>query len=451
MEGRPAKQYTAWRLQVFANKFGNIYCRVMYTPLAEQLRPKDLSEIVGQEQLLGAEGFITSIIKTGRPLSILLWGPPGTGKTSIARLYAKAFSLPFRTISAIFSGIADLRKIVKEAEEMPLLHKSSLLLFVDEIHRFNKAQQDAFLPFVESGRLILVGSTVENPSFYLNDALLSRMRVLKLNALDAESLELLIQRYESAKGPLKLDPDARQYLVQLAHGDGRYLFNLIENIQAIPQEDHPLKIETLQKYLQERAPLFDKNKDQHYNLISALHKSVRGSDPDASLYWLSRILAGGEEPLFIARRLIRMASEDIGLADPQALTLAIAARDAYEMLGSPEGELALAQVTVYLALAPKSNAIYVAYGEAKEAASLTNHLNPPSIILNAPTRLMKQMGYGREYIYDHDTEAAFSGQNYFPDEIERASFYHPVERGFEREMVKRMAYFKKLRAPKKGS
>jgi putative ATPase len=422
----------------------------MYTPLAEQLRPKDLSEIVGQEHLLGKDGFITSIIKTGRPLSILLWGPPGTGKTSIARVYAQAFSLPFRTISAIFSGIADLKKIIKDSEETPLFHKSSILLFVDEIHRFNKAQQDAFLPFLESGRLILVGSTVENPSFYLNDALLSRMRVLKLNALDAESLELLIRRYEANKGLLNVDQEVRQYLIQLAHGDGRYLFNLIENIQTI-QQDHPMNIAELQDYLQVRAPLFDKNKDQHYNLISALHKSVRGSDPDASLYWLSRILAGGEEPLFIARRLIRMASEDIGLADPQALPLAIAARDAYEMLGSPEGELALAQVTVYLALAPKSNAIYVAFGKAKEAASVTNHLNPPAIILNAPTRLMKQMGYGRGYIYDHETEEAFSGQDYFPKEMGRVSFYHPPARGFEREMVKRIEYFKKLRAKRKNN
>ncbi|MBA3958138.1 MAG: replication-associated recombination protein A [Parachlamydiaceae bacterium] len=418
----------------------------MTVPLAEQLRPKALSEVVGQDHLLGPEGFITSVIRTGKPLSIILWGPPGSGKTSIARLYAKAFSMRFETISAIFSGIADLKKILKEPEEQPIFG-TSILLFVDEIHRFNKAQQDAFLPFLESGRLVLVGSTVENPSFYLNDALLSRVRVLKLNALDNLALEQLLERFEKKKGSLNLSEEARHYIIALAHGDGRYMFNLVENIQGVPA-GHELSLAELEKVLQARAPLFDKGNDQHYNMISALHKSVRGSDPDASLYWLARILGGGEEPLFVARRLIRMAAEDIGLADPQALPLAVAARDTYEMLGSPEGELALAEVVVYLALAPKSNAIYTAFKAAQGAASETNHLNPPSIILNAPTRLMRSMGYGKGYMYDHDTPEGFSGQNYFPDEMSRQTFYEPVERGFERELKKRKEYFERLRKQK---
>jgi putative ATPase len=415
----------------------------MEVPLSEQLRPKSLNEIIGQDHLVGKNGFITSVINRGKPLSIILWGPPGSGKTSIARLYAKAFSLHFETISAVFSGVADLKKLLKNAEETPLFTQS-ILLFVDEIHRFNKAQQDAFLPYLENGRLILVGATVENPSFYLNNALLSRMRVLKLNPLTEENLESLLKRYEGLKGNLNLDKEARQYLIHLAQGDGRYIFNLIENIQGVPSTA-PLTVRELENLFQKKSPLFDKNTDQHYNLISALHKSVRGSDPDASLYWFARILNGGEEPLFIARRLIRMATEDVGLADPQALQLAIAARDAYEMLGSPEGELALAQVVVYLALAPKSNAIYTAYQKATAAAAETGHLDPPYIILNAPTKLMRDAGYGKGYIYDHDTPEAFSGQNYLPESMERTEFYSPVERGFEREMKKRIKYFKNLR------
>lgn len=416
----------------------------MLIPLAEQLRPKNLSEIVGQDHLLGSNGLIPSIIKTGVPLSIILWGPPGSGKTSIARLYAKAFSMRFTSISAIFSGIADLRKILTDVEETPLFGQS-ILLFVDEIHRFNKAQQDAFLPFLENGKLILVGSTVENPSFYLNDALLSRVRVLKLNALSDEDLEILLKRYESFKGVLNLDADARNYIKLLAHGDGRYLYNLIENLTGLLGSE-PITLASLENFLQSKPALFDKGADQHYNLISALHKSVRGSDPDASIYWFSRMVNGGEDPLFIARRLIRMASEDIGLADPQALMMAIAARDAYEMLGSPEGELALAQVVIYLALSPKSNAVYTAFNHAKEIASETNHLSPPTIILNAPTKLMKKMGYGKGYIYDHETSFGFSGQNYFPKEMKRTDFYHPVNRGFEREMKKRIDYFNKIRS-----
>ncbi len=415
----------------------------MELPLSERLRPKSLNEIVGQDQLVGKCGFITTLIQRGKPLSILLWGPPGSGKTSIALLYAKAFSLPFETISATFSGVSDLRKLVKDGENSPLFRRS-ILLFVDEIHRFNKAQQDAFLPYLENGQFILVGATVENPSFYLNNALLSRMRVLKLNSLADEHLEKLIERYEQVNGKLNIDVEGRRYLIHLSHGDGRYIFNLIENIEGISVKE-PLGCSELEHLFQKKSPIFDKSTDHHYNLISALHKSVRGSDPDASLYWFARILNGGEEPLFIARRLIRMAVEDIGLADNNALPLAIAARDAYEMLGSPEGELALAQVVVYLALAPKSNSLYTAYKQATVAAINTSHLDPPYIILNAPTKMMKTIGYGKGYIYDHDTPEAFSGQNYFPDGMKREEFYHPVERGFEREMKKRIDYFKKLR------
>jgi len=415
----------------------------MEQPLSEQLRPQHLKEIVGQEHLVGPKGFLTRVMERGKPLSILLWGPPGSGKTSIARLYAKAFSLPFETMSAVFSGIGDLKRLVKETEDLPLFRRS-ILLFVDEIHRFNKAQQDAFLPYLENGQLVLVGATAENPSFYLNHALLSRLRVVKLNALTEEHLEQLLVRYETIRGPLPLNQEGRDYVVRLAQGDGRYIFNLLENLQGIATA-HPLGPQDLESLVQKRAPLFDKATDQHYNLISALHKSVRGSDPDASLYWLARMLNGGEEPLFLARRLIRMAVEDIGLADPQALTIAMAARDAYEMLGSPEGDLALAEAVVYLALAPKSYAVYKAYQKAQDIASTTSHLDPPAIILNAPTQLMSRMGYGKGYCYDHDTPHAFSGQNYFPDQLERQAFYHPVERGFEREMKKRMQYFTRLR------
>jgi putative ATPase len=414
-------------------------------PLAEELRPQSLGEIVGQNHLFGEHGIITRAIQAATPLSLILWGPPGCGKTSIARLYAKAFNLHFTSMSAIFSGIADIKKVIKETEDNPLFSKRTIL-FVDEIHRFNKAQQDAFLPYVEDGTLILVGATAENPSFHLNPALLSRLRVLPLYPLDAQSLELLIQRYEAHFSPLLITPEARQLLIAWSQGDGRYLYNLIENLRNAPSSDL-LDENKLRALLQKRAPLFDKE-EQHYNLISALHKSVRGSDPDATLYWLARMLEGGEEPLFLARRLIRMAIEDIGLADPQALPLAIAARDAYEMLGSPEGELALAEVAVYLALAPKSNAIYIAFQQARQVASDTGHLPPPPTILNAPTALMKKMGYGKDYQYDHDTPEAFSGQDYFPTKLNKEIFYRPVERGFEREMKKRLAYFQQLREKK---
>lgn len=417
-------------------------------PLAEALRPQSLQEIVGQDHLLGPNGLITRAVEAGTPLSIILWGPPGSGKTSIARLYAKAFHLHFVSISAIFSGIADIKKIVKEAQEKPLFQQKTLL-FVDEIHRFNKAQQDAFLPYVEDGTLILVGATAENPSFHLNSALLSRVRVLPLYPLDSVNLETLIQRYEARFSPLPLQPEARQLLIAWAQGDGRYLYNLIENMRSLPPIETNLTEEELSQILHKRAPLFDRAGDQHHQLISALHKSVRGSDPDAALYWLTRMLEGGEDPLFLARRLIRMAVEDIGLADPQALPLAIAARDAYEMLGSPEGELALAEITVYLALAPKSYATYKAFNEARALAASTTHLAPPSIIVNAPTTTMKKLGYGKGYIYDQELPDAFSGQDYFPSGIkQRPEFYHPVERGFEREMKKRLDYFKQLREKK---
>lgn len=412
-------------------------------PLADQLRPNTLDDIVGQDHILGNDGFIRSTIKSEKPLSIILWGPPGCGKTSLARLYAKAFSMDFRNLNAIFSGVADLKKIVKEVKETPLFSKGTVL-FVDEIHRFNKAQQDAFLPFIEDGTIVLVGATAENPSFYLNDALLSRVTVLKLNSLDDSSLEKILVRCEEVKGTLSLTKEGRSYLSQLAQGDGRYLLNLVENLQTRQSTD-TLDVKEIQEFLQKRPSLFDRDGDQHYNLISALHKSIRGSDPDAALYWFARMLEGGEDPLYLSRRLIRMAAEDIGLADPQALPLAIAARDSYKMLGSPEGELALAQVVVYLALAPKSNAVYMAYKKARMLASKTSQKDPPKHILNAPTRLMKELDYGKGYNYDHDTKSGFSGQHYFPEGMERPSLYEPVERGFEREMKKRLAYFSKLR------
>lgn len=415
----------------------------MNQPLADQLRPQTLEEIVGQVDVLGVGGFIPSTIAAKKPLSMILWGPPGCGKTSIARLYAKAFTMDFRSLSAIFSGVADLKKIVKHIKETPLLSKGTTL-FVDEIHRFNKAQQDAFLPFIEDGTIVLIGATAENPSFYLNDALLSRVTVLQLKSLEANALRQILERCEKIKGPLSLTPEAKSYLYQLAQGDGRYLLNLIETIQTKKTET-PLNPEDLQQFLQKRPPLFDRASDQHYNIISALHKSIRGSDPNSSLYWFARMLEGGEDPLYIARRLIRIASEDIGLADPQALQLAMAAKGAYEMLGTPEGELALAEVVVYLALAPKSNAIYTAYKEARALASKTSQYGPPPHILNAPTPLMKRMNHGKGYAYDHDTPQGFSGQNYAPDGVEIPSFYKPVERGFEREMKKRLEYFSRLR------
>jgi putative ATPase len=413
-------------------------------PLAEQLRPHTLTEISGQDHLIGSDGLITRIIEGKRPLSILLWGPPGSGKTTIARLYAKAFNAEFIAFSAIFHGTADLKKLIEENKKNPLF-QTQKIIFVDEIHRFNKAQQDAFLPFIEDGTFILVGATTENPSFALNNALLSRLRVLTLRSLSETALEQIVARYEKTFSPLPLTPHARTVLVQLAQGDGRHLLNMIENLQ---NTTTTLDTPHLLKFVQRRSALYDKHEEGHHNLISALHKSVRGSDPDAALYWLARMLEGGEAPEYIARRMVRMAVEDIGLADPEALSITLNAWRAFDQLGSPEGELALAQAIIYLALAPKSNAAYTAFSEAKQLASETTHLNPPAIILNAPTALMRELGYGKGYAYDHDTPDAFSGQNYFPDGMPRPSFYKPAPRGFEREMDKRLAYFSRLRSQK---
>ncbi len=416
-----------------------------YVPLSERLRPSKIDEIAGQEHLVGSNGYISRLIKSGHPLSLLLFGPPGCGKTTIARLYASAFNLPFVVLSAVFNSSSELKKILKEGHENPLFSRQTLL-FVDEIHRFNRAQQDIFLPFLEDGSIVLVGATTENPSFALNNALLSRLRVLTLDYLSPESLEKILGRYESQHRPLHLTQQARGHLIAQSQGDGRHLLNLLESLEPLPQTGPLLDIDDLTPLLQKKPALYDKDKEGHYNLISALHKSVRGSDPDAALYWFSRMLEGGEDPLFIARRLIRMASEDIGLAEPSALSLTLAAYDAYRRLGSPEGELALAEAVLFLALSPKSNAVYTAFGKAKEAAAKTGHLSPPKHILNAPTRLMKEMGYGKGYIYDPDAPGGFSGQRYFPDEMPPASFYAPVERGFEREMKKRLEYFAKLRS-----
>ncbi|MBS0650207.1 MAG: replication-associated recombination protein A [Verrucomicrobia bacterium] len=419
----------------------------MNIPLSEQLRPKSLADIVGQDHLLGKDGLITKIVQNGKPLSLLLFGPPGCGKTTIARLYAQAFKARFVPFSAVFHGTAELKNLIKEVQSHPLLNQQ-LILFIDEIHRFNKAQQDLFLPFVEDGTIVLIGATTENPSFSVNNALLSRLRVLNLKHLDEGALDKIIHRFETAFKKLNLPEEGRRYLIQLAQGDGRHLLNMLENLQTEAIDTKELDVPHLQQLLQKRAALYDKTGEGHYNLISALHKSVRGSDPQASLYWLARMLEGGEDPQFICRRVIRMANEDVGLADPQASQVAINAWQTYSQLGSPEGELAIAQAVVYLALAPKSNAIYTAFSQAKALAKQTSHLSPPKIILNAPTELMKQMEYGKGYLYDHDEPQGFSGQNYFPDEIERTEFYRPVERGFEREMKKRIDYFQKLRENK---
>ena len=415
-------------------------------PLADKLRPSKLSDVVGQDHLVGPEGTLTRMLASGRIPSIILWGPPGTGKTTIARLLAGETGLIFEQMSAIFSGVADLKKAFEQAR-MRREQGRSTLLFVDEIHRFNKSQQDSFLPYVEDGTITLVGATTENPSFELNGALLSRAQVLVLNRLDEEALSALVGRAEMfERRPLPLDIDARASLLSLADGDGRYFLNLIEEIFAsVPEGGASLNSEALGKAVSKRLPLYDKAADGHYNLVSALHKSVRGSDPDAALYYLARMLTAGEDPLFIARRLVRMANEDIGLADPQAVKQALAAKDVYDFLGSPEGELALAQATVYLATAPKSNALYTAFKAAMNAAKETGSVAPPKIILNAPTKLMKQQEYGSGYQYDHDQPEAFSGQNYFPDSLGRQEFYQPVERGFEREVKKRLEYWTKLR------
>ncbi|MBO6561750.1 MAG: replication-associated recombination protein A [Nisaea sp.] len=418
-------------------------------PLADRLRPQTLSEVVGQDHLLGPEAPLGRMMARGRVASILLWGPPGCGKTTIARLLADGTDMEFEPLSAVFSGVADLRKVFERAKERRQMGRGTLL-FIDEIHRFNRAQQDGFLPYVEDGTVVLVGATTENPSFELNAALLSRCQVLVLRRLDDAAFDKLLARAEEIEGrKLPLTDQGREALKAMADGDGRYLLNLAEEVFLLPPEPL-LDAAALAQTVQHRAPVYDKNREEHYNLISALHKSLRGSDVDAALYWLSRMLAGGEDPGYIMRRLTRFASEDIGMADPAALPQALACWDAFDRIGSPEGDLMLAQCVIYLATAPKSNAAYKAAGAAKRSAKATGSLMPPAHILNAPTNLMKDLGYGKGYTYDHDAPDGFSGANYFPDGMQRERFYNPVERGFEREVQKRLAYWDKLRRQRSG-
>ena len=416
-------------------------------PLAEKLRPAQLSEVIGQEHLTGPEGAIGRMVAAGKLSSMILWGPPGTGKTSIARLLADAVNMHYKPISAVFSGVADLKKSFAEAETMARTGKQTLL-FVDEIHRFNRAQQDGFLPFVESGLVTLVGATTENPSFELNAALLSRSQVMVLHRLDDAALATLLARAEDImERPLPVTADAKSALISSADGDGRFLLNQAETLFSITI-DNPLDPAAMAALLQRRMPVYDKDREGHYNLISALHKSLRGSDPQAALYWMARMLVAGEEPLYLLRRLVRFASEDIGLADPQALVQCLAAKDAYEFLGSPEGEVAIVQACLYLATAPKSNAAYKAQKSAWKLARDTGSLMPPANILNAPTKLMKDIGYGAGYAYDHDSADGFSGANYWPDQVPPTQLYQPVERGFERKIIERLQYWDRLRARK---
>ncbi len=417
-------------------------------PLAERMRPASLAEYVGQEHLLGPGRWLRRAIDSQSLSSLILWGPPGTGKTTVARLLARETKLAFVQISAIFSGVADLKKVFEEARGRRKAGQGTLL-FVDEVHRFNRAQQDSFLPVMEDGTITLIGATTENPSFELNASLLSRARVMVFHTLDTAAIEKLLARAEACEArALPLDPDARGALVRMADGDGRAALSLAEEIWRAAKPDEIIDTVTLMSIVQRRAPIYDKAQEGHYNLISALHKSVRGSDPDAALYYLARMLDAGEDPLFITRRVVRMAIEDIGLADPQALAVAIAAKDTYDFLGSPEGELAIANAVIYVATAPKSNAAYTAFKGAVRLAKDHGSLMPPKIILNAPTKLMKNEGYGANYAYDHDEPEGFSGQNYWPEELGRQTLYRPVDRGFERDLRARLSYWAKLRKQK---